>query len=63
MYRDLGMLKRDIMLQKRYNSWAVDIKAEYGSIGESFVVIHTSILNSYDSNLSHELPPAMGETR
>ncbi|KAH9924311.1 uncharacterized protein BXZ73DRAFT_91303 [Epithele typhae] len=29
---DLGLLKRDRALQRRYNAWAVGIKAEYGSI-------------------------------
>ncbi|KAF9468636.1 hypothetical protein BDZ94DRAFT_1287112 [Collybia nuda] len=29
---DLGLLKRDRMLQKRYDAWAVGINAEYGSI-------------------------------
>jgi hypothetical protein len=30
---DLGLLKRDRALQKRYNVWAVGIKEKYGSIG------------------------------
>ena len=31
--RDLGLLKRDKELQKRYMNWSAGIKAEYGSIG------------------------------
>ncbi|KAF8582857.1 hypothetical protein K439DRAFT_1350268 [Ramaria rubella] len=29
---DLGLLKRDPVLQKRYNAWSEDIKKEHGSI-------------------------------
>lgn len=32
--RDLGLLKRDISLHKRYGEWAVGIVEEYGSVGE-----------------------------
>lgn len=30
---DLGLLKRDRALQKRYDVWAEGIKREYGSMG------------------------------
>lgn len=32
--RDLGLLKRDRELQKRYEEWAEGVKSEHGSIGE-----------------------------
>ena len=30
--RDLGLLKRDKKLQRRYDEWAIGIKTEYGSV-------------------------------
>jgi hypothetical protein len=33
-YRDLGLLKRDKKLQRRYDEWAVGIVAKYGSLGQ-----------------------------
>src|SRR6266545_1865704 len=33
-YRDLGLLKRDRKLQKRYDDWIRGIDMEYGSNGE-----------------------------
>ncbi len=32
--RDLGLLKRDQALQKRYDAWAEGVKSEYGSMGK-----------------------------
>lgn len=69
MYRDLGLLKRDKKLQKRYDEWAVGIVAKYGSIGKFFY--HHDHTNFFPSrlnfffNFSHlfvELPFAMGES-
>ena len=34
---DLGLLKRDKKLQVRYDSWAVGIREQYGSIGGYYV--------------------------
>ena len=33
VFRDLGLLKRDIKLHERYIRWIEGIKAEYGSQG------------------------------
>lgn len=33
---DLGLLKRDKKLQIRYDTWAQGIRAQYGSMGESY---------------------------
>lgn len=67
MYRDLGLLKRDKKLQKRYDEWAVGIVAKYGSIGKFSRVIMVkpspftlSFLNF--SQLFVELPIAMGQS-
>lgn len=65
--RDLGMLKRDRALQRRYDEWAKGIKAEYGSMGEHSLETPHSVryptMHLSHSELPPDLPSSVGETR
>ncbi|KAJ7022716.1 hypothetical protein C8F04DRAFT_1137115 [Mycena alexandri] len=59
---DLGLLKRDRKLQKRYNLWAVGIKEKYGSIGaiipcHRFLPDTLSLLGSAVQDTGMSTPP------
>ena len=43
---DLGLLKRDRKLQKRYEAWAAEIEAEYGTLSESSDSLQKQVANS-----------------
>lgn len=64
---DLGLLKRDKNLQKRYMAWTAGMKQEYGSIGEILIFDpkHLQLLIDRidDSELFTEPSPAMGKAR
>ena len=64
--RDLGLLKRDKKLQKRYDTWAEDVKKSYGSIGtvEFYLdAVSTLILLVVaQSQLPDQLQASVGKT-
>jgi hypothetical protein len=58
--RDLGLLKRDRNLQKRYDDWSAGIAKEYGSIGKPRALPEFIVLTMYPSQVSSQPSTEVG---
>lgn len=62
VFRDLGLLKRDMKFQQRYDRWIEGIKAEYGSQGNRFPVFPIIAFLILDRKLCYKISTSVGKS-